>query len=53
LLDVSEDIKDVDDIDYDSIESAYDEELDGEQGLQKDEQTQTQTPEAPSEEVQA
>lgn len=53
LLDVSEDIKDVDDIDYDSIESAYENELDGEQGLQKDEQTQTQNPETPSEEVQA
>lgn len=34
LLDISEDIKDTDDIDYDSIEDAYDEELDGEQGLQ-------------------
>jgi hypothetical protein len=44
LLDVSEDIKDTDDIDYDSIESAYEEELDGEQGLENNE-------EVPSEEV--
>ena len=29
LLNVSEDIKDIDDIDFDSVESAYDEELDG------------------------
>jgi hypothetical protein len=36
LLDVSEDIKDTDDVDYDSIESAYDEELDGQEGLQAD-----------------
>lgn len=43
LLNVSEDIKDVDDIDQDSIESAYDEELDGEQGLQ-DQNDQQQAP---------
>ena len=36
LLDVSEDIKDMDDVDYESVEAAYDEELDGEQGLQQD-----------------
>jgi len=36
LLNVSEDVKDIDDIDFDSVESAYDEELDGEQGLQQD-----------------
>ena len=54
LLNVSEDIKDTDDIDYDSIESAYDEELDGETGLQQDDTNQeAQPPEAPSEEVQA
>ncbi len=47
LMNVSEDIKDIDDIDYDSIEAAYDEELDGENGLQ-----QEQSPvEAPPEEV--
>jgi len=34
LIDVSEDISDVDDIDYDSVETAYDEELDGEEGMQ-------------------
>ena len=34
MLDVSEDITDTDDIDYDSVENAYDEELDGDQGLQ-------------------
>lgn len=51
LLDVSEDIKDMDDIDYDSIESAYDEELDGEQGLQKE--NNSMNGELPSEEVQA
>ena len=34
LLNVSEDIKDTDDIDYDSVESAYEDELDGQQGLQ-------------------
>lgn len=43
LLNVSEDIKDVDDIDYDSIEAAYDEELDGEDGL-KQEQGPDQAP---------
>lgn len=36
LIDVSEDISDVDDIDYDSVETAYDEELDGEKGMQAD-----------------
>ena len=46
LMNVSEDIKDIDDIDYDSIEAAYDEELDGEQGLQ-----QEQAPEATPAEV--
>ena len=39
LLDVSEDIIDTDDIDYDSVENAYDEELDGEQGLQDEDNT--------------
>lgn len=34
LIDVSEDVSDVDDIDYDSVETAYDEELDGEEGMQ-------------------
>ena len=33
LLDVSEEIKDTDDVDYDSVDEAYGEELDGEQGL--------------------
>jgi len=33
LIDVSEDIKDIDDIDYDSVDAAYAEELDGAQGL--------------------
>jgi len=42
LLDVSEDIIDTDDIDYDSVENAYDEELDGEQGLQDETNTPTQ-----------
>ena len=31
---VGEDVSDVDDIDYDSVETAYDEELDGEEGMQ-------------------
>jgi len=42
LLDVSEDITDTDDIDYDSVENAYDEELDGDQGLQDDKSAPTQ-----------
>lgn len=33
LINVSEDIQDFDDIDYDSIDAAYEEELDGVQGL--------------------
>lgn len=45
LLDVSEDVKDIDDIDYESVEAAYDEELDGEQGLQQ-EDTSEVAPEA-------
>lgn len=36
LLDITEEISDVDDIDYDSVESAYDEELDGEEGMAAD-----------------
>lgn len=37
LLDVVEEVKDVsDDIDQDAVESAYEEELDGEQGLQQE-----------------
>lgn len=37
LLDVVEEVKDVsDDIDLDAVESAYEEELDGEQGLQQE-----------------
>jgi hypothetical protein len=52
LLDVSEDIKDTDDVDYDSIESAYEEELDGEQGLQDNENENIQQ-EQPSEEIPA
>ena len=53
LLDVSEEVKDTDDIDYDSIESAYEDELDGEQGLQDggESPTASATPELPSEEV--
>jgi hypothetical protein len=53
LLDVSEEVKDTDDIDYDSIESAYEDELDGEQGLQDGAESPdaTATPELPSEEV--
>ena len=50
-MNVSEDIKDTDDIDYDSIEAAYDEELDGEQGLQQEQAPQTTPPaEAPQNE---
>lgn len=47
LLDIAEDVSDVDDIDLDSIESAYDEELDGDQGLAADasEEAPTQAPE--------
>lgn len=46
LLNVSEDIKDIDDIDYDSVDAAYEEELDGAQGLVDDERSPTQeTPE--------
>jgi hypothetical protein len=37
LIDVSEDISDVDDIDYDSVENAYSEELDGAEGMQAEE----------------
>lgn len=51
LLDVSEEVKDTDDIDYDSIESAYEDELDGEQGLQDGDGSASATPELPSEEV--
>ena len=53
LLDVSEEVKDTDDIDYDSIESAYEDELDGEQGLQSGAESTdaSATPELPSEEV--
>lgn len=48
LLNVSEDIKDIDDIDYDSVEAAYDEELDGAQGLQNDDiQQQSNQQQAP------
>lgn len=43
LIDVSEDIHDTDDVDYDSIESAYEEELDGDSGLTSD--TGEQSPE--------
>lgn len=56
LLDVSEDVKDTDDIDYDSVDSAYEDELDGELGLQSDEQeaaAPAAPTEQPSEEVQA
>jgi hypothetical protein len=59
LLDVSEDIKDIDDVDYDSVEDAYDEELDGAQGLQNDDiqqqSNQQQTPQGGNEtqEIQA
>jgi len=49
LIDVSEDVSDVDDIDQDSVETAYDEELDGEEGMQanaqNDESTNDQTQE--------
>lgn len=53
LLDVSEEVKDTDDIDYDSIESAYEDELDGTDGLQDDAQpaTEAEPTEMPSEEV--
>jgi hypothetical protein len=40
LIDVSEEISDVDDIDYDSVETAYDEELDGEEGMQANSQSE-------------
>jgi hypothetical protein len=53
LLDISEDIKDTDDIDYDSIEDAYDEELDGEQGLQNDNDATQQPQDQNGQEVQA
>lgn len=33
LLDVAEEIKDIDDIDYEAVESAYEQDLDGEKGL--------------------
>ena len=45
LIDVSEDIKDIDDIDYDSVDSAYEEELDGAQGLVADQAQSQETPE--------
>lgn len=53
LLDVSEEVKDTDDIDYDSIESAYEDELDGTDGLQDDAQPASESAptEMPSEEV--
>jgi len=44
LLDVSEAIIDTDDIDYDSVENAYEEELDGEQGLQDEAATTQEQP---------
>lgn len=44
LLDVSEDIKDIDDIDYDSVDAAYEEELDGAQGLMADQAQPQETP---------
>jgi hypothetical protein len=47
LLDVSEDVKDTDDVDYDSVESAYEEELDGEHGLTDDEQGQQESAQPP------
>jgi hypothetical protein len=50
LLNVSEDIKDTDDVDQDSIESAYDEELDGTQGLQ-DQNDQQPAEQAPTQEL--
>ena len=50
LIDVSEDISDVDDIDYDSVETAYDEELDGEEGMQA--QTDAQTDEGTNDQTQ-
>jgi hypothetical protein len=40
LIDVSEDISGVDDIDYDSVENAFEEELDGEQGMQANSQSE-------------
>lgn len=43
LLDIAEDVSDVDDIDYDSVENAYDEELDGEEGMEA--ATQEEAPE--------
>lgn len=45
LIDVSEDIKDVDDIDYDSVDAAYEEELDGAQGLINSQNQTQETPE--------
>lgn len=53
LLDVSEDIKDIDDVDYDSVEAAYDEELDGEQGLQNDDNQASTQGQNGTQEVQA
>ena len=56
LLDVSEDVKDTDDVDYDSVDEAYQDELDGSQGLQDDNQPTAPaapTTEPPSEEVPA
>ena len=53
LLDVSEDVKDTDDVDYASVDAAYEDELDGESGLQSDNEESVTPPEQPSEEVQA
>jgi hypothetical protein len=53
LLDVSEDVKDTDDVDYDSVDAAYEDELDGSQGLQDENEPITSTPEQPSEEIPA
>jgi hypothetical protein len=44
LLNVSEELSDIDDIDYDSVDAAYEEELDGAQGLVTDEQSSAQSP---------
>lgn len=51
LLDVVEEVKDIsDDIDMDAVESAYEDELDGEQGLQQ-ETASTETQTAPNEQI--
>ncbi len=47
LLDITEEVSDVDDIDYDSVETAYDEELDGEEGMEAD--TSEEAPTTPQE----